>query len=1524
MRTIEEIKNEIRETEQELYRLKSEFSDIEFLGVDKIAYQSIQEKITLLQNEINNDILYIKTVYNQLLAIRSGAELLVRQNNDINAVETSEKVHKAFLMLVEYNKVLDDKITSRNSLVAECEYLVEKSANKSLIAAYRKNISSCHKKLDDLHAELRDAESQHSASAVVKNRVIRQLQEYRNQERLLDDEIQDIEKWREHKNKICDACRVKLKIKLTKKGTIMYGCPNWTSTEPEGTHGMAWCDVDENKEQAREKLNRLDVLLQIRKYLTKHPPIISLDEEEKEALQHTSIRFDEYPDIREAEYNNYLFQSLALPKGISIKDHFDELLQYSRFRIFTKLPQSHENDDKIRTVYSLALRLMNRGVVLGTSEKTEAKIKRCFGNIETQAFLSALNNYIAYKSPHNEYDSSRKKEFAEYYFPQVLGEGWATYVYTQMPVSLLIQTNDKRRFVDERVDFLVCVGDRNIVIELDGEEKHKSDAERDNVLERNGYIVKRFSNDDVDLRSDSILQSLKAVVSSPFSSALSSYGKKHLVACKIVHQVAIAIVKMLEEEHIDPVCNLNLEISSDLFSVEEQRLLLLFATEEVSELIENFAKLYGVEIDLDFFDENAKKYWIQIGDGDDNRNTIVIRDIVLPINYLCSIHHPFALVMPEKDAVTEDVLEYFLQYVYGYAQFRPGQFAAIRRTLRKEESIVLLPTGSGKSIIYQLSSMLLPGITVVISPLRALIEDQVSNLSDKGVNNVASIFSTDKKSNEEMIRKARAIMNNHSAMMLYIAPERMQMSGFREDIVALRATNNFCLVAIDEAHCVSEWGHDFRAAYLQIGRSCRRMFRKDDFVPPIIALTGTASDNVLRDVKRDLEISNTDAIITPPTFDRPELRYSIIPCESGQKFACIKELIDKDIPRKFGSSFDKFSELQGSQTASGIIFTILAARKKGSSYDAWTLFNRLNEEATGLQIGTYFSSVPPSLEGENKEETWNCVIKSYAREFKENQRQLLIATKAFGMGIDKSNIRYVIHNSLSNSIEQYYQEVGRAGRDREHSECIMLFSNSNDSWNETVLNPNLDWDKFMKEFKKASEDDRDDISPLMFFHTNNFEGTDFEKEVLFAVLNCLYEESNQFKNYKKGVSIMLDTSSVLKNYYIKKYNKGESTLKEQLIDDFSNELSKKLNLETLSKDELDSLWKIIRKEFPEKEDKGRKEIVIGWLLKKFKNKSNIFLRQFLRQAIDERTINIVAKSIIRLVTLGILEDYEYDYLNSEYKVFLGSIARDNVLEKYLIFVDGCSRGRGDDEKMNLEQIQGDNLHFIVAVIGRYVDLVYGTIEKGRRRALHSMFRLAKEAVQIHNPDKQDEYIRSEIQNYLVKDDTVDLVKSSDLYAGIYEILNAYPLYPNDVIVDSIEQEKAKKTSGYAARMLAADPYHPGLLYLRAITSIKSRNYHNADIVNDIVAAYENSERYGIPNNVSTKYLVKVMNLTFNSSCELFENLWDKLCELKEPYLTELIVEKTMELSNDDISEAFKEYMVLHIAAQCLRKMIGDE
>jgi len=1462
MRTIEQIKRDIRELEHELYGLQNEFTNIEFKDVDQEAYQKIQAKITKIQNDANNDIIYIKTIYGQLLSIRSNAEFSVRQNNDPSALETAEKVHQAFILLVEYNKMLDRKLAEIRRLEDESKRLVEKSSNKRLLAAYEKSLASKRKQIDEKRQELIDVESQHSASAEAKNRIIKELQDYQDRVKDIEHKINKTEAEIAVLSRHAPTCRCGAKMELkfsSKNQNVFWGCSNYRENVEHSKTIGCW---DPKLTQSFKQFN--DILISLNQEKKRlFPPIVELEDDEKEALQHSSLKFDEYPNILETAYSNYLFQSVSVPSEVSTKEHFDELLQYSRFRIFTQLPSSMVIDDKTRTIFSLVLRLLNRGVVLNSNNKTEAKINRHFGQEVKNEFLATLNDYVTYCSPQNEYDSMREKEFAEYFFPKLLGKSWATCVYTQMPIGLLLQTNEKKRFIDERVDFLVCVGNKSIIIELDGNEhlhKLQSDTERDEILRRNGYIVARISNKEVDEKSDEIVLKLKRIMTMSGDSALVSYNRKVLIANKIVHQVSVAIVKMLEEGHISFSSNLNLEINCDDFSEEEKKLILLLATEEVSELVSNFAKLYGTEINLEFFNENAESFWIQIGDGDDNRNTIVIRDIVLPLNYLCSIH-PFALIFPDKDAISEELLEYFLQYVYGYAQFRPGQFAAIRRTLRKEESIVLLPTGSGKSVIYQLSSMLLPGITVVISPLRALIEDQVNNLAEKGVNNIASIFSTDKKSKEEMLKKAKAIMHNHSAMMLYIAPERMQMSDFRKEIKALLETNNFCLVAIDEAHCVSEWGHDFRAAYLQIGRSCRRTFKKGEFVPPIIALTGTASDNVLRDVKRDLEISNNDAIITPPTFDRPELHYSIISCDSSQKFAHIKELLDKDLPKKFKCSFEEFSSLQGKQTASGIIFTILAARKKESNYDAWTLFNRLNEETAGLQVGTYFSTVPHSLEGDDKEETWGCVIKSYAREFKENQRQLLVATKAFGMGIDKSNIRYVIHNSLSNSIEQYYQEVGRAGRDRAHSECIMLFSNNNDVWNETVLNPNLEWSKFKEEYDNASGEDRDDISPLMFFHNSNFTGTNFEKEMLFAVLHCLRNRSNQFKQYVEDREAIISAKEI--------YNRYLETTKKPMSE---NEL-----------DILDSA------DVP-------------------------------NDPVPEKAKNDIAKAIIRLVTLGIIKDYEYDYSKSEYRVFLGKINRDSVLAKYLIFVDGCSRGRADDEKTQLEKVEGSDLQFIVSVATRYINLVYETIEKGRRRALHSMFRLAKEATGIPDPKKQDEFIRTEIQNYLVKDDTVDLVKSSNLYAGIYEILNAYPLYSNDVIIDSIEQENAKKTTGYAARMLAADPYHPGLLYLRAITSIKSRSYHNADVVNDIVAAYENSRRYSIPTDVSITFLVKTMNLTFNSSCELFKLLWEKI----DGKIVNSIVKKLMELSNDEISEHFKDYLLLHIASQSLRKMMGDK
>lgn len=1288
-----------------------------------------------------------------------------------------------------------------------------------------------------------------------------------------------LQEWQKHEDQILDAertiadfsanaprckCGEKMKLRLNRQnGDVFWGCPQYDDGQTEHS----------TRPYSGNKSSVKDLLEDIQKLKSK-PVSTTLTKEERKILRSALIEFDEYPrdsksiHILEKRYQNYLFQSLALPNEFPMKDFQTELLRYSRFRVFTQLPAIHSVDDKTRTVYSLALRLLNRGLVLGSTTTTEKKLKHSFADSNSKSSLLSLNEYITYKNPYNTYDSNLEKEFADYYFPKLFGNSWATYVYPQMPLTSLVSESDENCFKDQRVDFFVCFGGKKAVIELDGDEhkEHRAfDAQRDAALERNGYRVFRFSNEIVRAKGDDIISSLSNFLVARKGGGTAEFGQKYLVAGKIVHQVAIAIVKMLEEGHISPRCYLSLNISTELFSPAEQEQLLQFAIEEIRELIENFALLYGVKTDLDFFDKNAEKYWIHLGDGDGNRNSIVIRDIVLPINYLCSIH-PFKLLMPQKEAVTEELLSYFLQYVYGFPQFKSGQFSAIQRALCQEDSIVLLPTGSGKSVIYQLSSMLLPGITVVISPLRALIEDQVSNLADRGIHNVVAIYSGDKKSKKERQEKEKAILRNHSATMLYVAPERLQIPSFRKDVFELLETNNFCLIAIDEAHCVSEWGHDFRAAYLQIGRSCRRIFKKEDFVPSIIALTGTASDNVLKDIKRDLEILDEKAIIKPITFDRPELHYSIISCKKAQKIERIKELLSEGnggMCIRLGINYSTFSKLVGKDTYAGIIFTPLAKRRE-SPYSAWHIFNRLKQDKLELEIGAFFSKCPYEPckgSSEAAQETWECIIRSYAEEFKENKKQLLVATKAFGMGIDKPNIRYIIHCGLSTSIEQYYQEVGRAGRNGSHAECVLIFSDIEDRELEAIIDPNLSWDDFSSKYKDRDEGLWGDLSPLLFFHSTNFTGHQSEESLLHNVFN---------------------------------YLRNHTSKSEDSLCDFveGGEVKMRLN-----------------------------EICPTSII--FSRRTTTPTRKQLEE--DENvSLNEVAKAVIRLATLGIIKDYEYDYNSKTFTIFLGSYARENVTEKYLAFVENCSRGMSSVEEKGLMAFQGDGYSFVQEVFRRYVRLIYETIEKGRRRALHSMFTLAREASKKRTQQEQDAYIRNAIQNYLVQDDTVELIKSNDPRFAIKTILSTYPLHPDKVVRDGDERENAKKTSSYAARMLESVPDHPGLLYLHAIALIKSENYHSQEVANDIIAAYRNSTKYSNFYNEITAvdFLAQVLNLTFNSSSELFELLWGKIFAIDRNLCARLeaVISR---MKNDKISQQFKDYLQLHLTSQALQKMIGD-
>lgn len=375
----------------------------------------------------------------------------------------------------------------------------------------------------------------------------------------------------------------------------------------------------------------------------------------------------------------------------------------------------------------------------------------------------------------------------------------------------------------------------------------------------------------------------------------------------------------------------------------------------------------------------------------------------------------------EKDKA---VVEYFLNDMFGKEHFRPKQFEIVQIALNGKNVIGLLPTGSGKSIAFQLSALLQPMPSIIIAPLVSLMEDQVYNLISNGITNVASINSSRSIDEKQECLKG-IIKDNYS--FVYISPERLQIPSFRETI----GNKKIGYVVLDEAHCVSQWGHDFRTSYLRVGDTVKR------FAPDavIMALTGTASSNVITDIKRELHMSKKVSIVAIENFRREELHFRVLKKKSNSSLAdtikdgIINIAVDEAV-RELSKAYDKsFREYmlpteKGYENA-GIVFNPYAAKNRSSVADVFAKLKQL-KTLKNLEIGQYTGQL-------------NTAKKTSAqRDFIENQTAVLVSTKAFGMGIDKPNIRFTVHTCVPESIEAFYQEAGRAGRDGNYAVNIIV------------------------------------------------------------------------------------------------------------------------------------------------------------------------------------------------------------------------------------------------------------------------------------------------------------------------------------------------------------------------------------------------------------------------------------------------------------------------------------------------------
>ena len=794
-----------------------------------------------------------------------------------------------------------------------------------------------------------------------------------------------------------------------------------------------------------------------------------------------------------------------------------------------------------------AHRLLDRVVVAGRDDVEAGWVPRPGERLRCTA--GAVLSRIAEKTrfvlePAFDYDpdsdesllqSQAESWFLNQWVPAALGPTAGHWFTPQAPLDRLVESSGGYGNGARRVDFLFChPGAPPFAIEIDGPEHDGSvevDEARDEVLRSIGIDVLRVANAEVLNGRGEMLNKIRARCQEALTAFDRANGRERAVAslavdCANAAKVQFVVARALEYGWLTPGRSWEIHIHGA-------------GAPAAAGVLDALRFLAGIDVLYGGCsapnrcpvraDDGFVAGWMHEGGGrwvEAAYSETDAEPLRLSVETACSPYHGIpregqdfvvrSVYVPALIAAAQSFdlrrraaavstyeeahgpLRMFLRNIFRKRDFRPMQGQAVFNALRQIDSVVLLQTGGGKSIIYQLAGLLMPGVTLVVDPITALIEDQVEGLKSYGIDSAASITSY-LGGREERARLLRRIERGEYLFVLH-APERLQSPQFRTALRSLVESTLVNLAVIDEAHCVSEWGHDFRPAYLNLANNLRRLAADGESnPPPLLALTGTASRAVLRDMLLDLGIdkNRSDSLIRPDSFDRSEIRFDIVRTSPVEDPSGALRGVMNALPGRFGLPRTEFYRSSGADTASGIVFVPTVKARIYGVRDVRSVV----QQATGADVTIYSGNPPSSVDADK----WDTRKRANAADFKSNRVPVLVATKAFGMGIDKSNIRYTVHFGMPMSLESFYQEAGRAGRDQKTARATIVFSEYDPGRSSELIDPDLDIEALREKFEAIDGNPRtsDDLTRALWFHLRSFSGAAREIDDVTDLLNAL-------------------------------------------------------------------------------------------------------------------------------------------------------------------------------------------------------------------------------------------------------------------------------------------------------------------------------------------------------------------------------------------------------------------------------------